>query len=246
METREVFIAYFDILGFKNIVKNKSTKELHAFYEKIVIASQMALSKGKRIKSDFVTESIPDLQFQDINCLHVSDSIIFWTNSNTMDEFQKIFDVCKIFISYHPLIYPLLRGCLTCGDILFNPDFIKARNALFVQSSLYGKGLVKAYEIAESLQLSGCIVDYQLSTTIKNNITIKEGFDYLYQEISYKNVNKKDYIIVPFQITSERHRSNILKTYKDGYKFSSSEETWDDNIKMKLQNTENFIKSLNI
>ena len=176
---KETFIAFFDILGFKELVNRKPAEELKSVMEHLLRDTQSALANGKYTHSPFGT-IVPDLSKFGINCLHVSDSIIFWTNEAKVEDFNKIVDVCHAFYSTCIQLGPLLRGCLTFGEIDFYPFKISSCNEenQFINSSLYGKGLVEAYSKADSLEFVGCTIEQTAIDYIKTMIVEKpEGYD---------------------------------------------------------------------
>jgi len=104
------YIAYFDILGFKEFIENNSEVYINQKFQHIFRESQTAVSGENYI--DYKGGFAPDLSKAEINCLHISDSILFWTNGTTEEDFKKIVDVCYTFYwRCMQTIFPG-RGCI--------------------------------------------------------------------------------------------------------------------------------------
>ena len=109
----ETFIAFFDILGFKEIINNNDLTEVKKLIRLLIRDIQTAVSEEKFVSSN-PGRCIPDLEQQKVNCLIVSDSIVLWTNSNSELDFLGLVNVCYKFYWTHLNygVFPL-RGCLT-------------------------------------------------------------------------------------------------------------------------------------
>ncbi|HNP69016.1 MAG TPA: hypothetical protein PKH16_14005 [Aequorivita sp.] len=153
----ETYIAFFDILGFKQIVYNNDFKELSRLFDHLLRDSQTAVSGENFIQMD-TGGIVPDLTNQKVNCLHVSDSIIFWTNKATEDDFKELVNVCYSFYWRSLQTTFPLRGCLTFGEMELRPITIKSGTGDFHSYSVIGKGIVDAYLKAESIEYAGCIL----------------------------------------------------------------------------------------
>ncbi|MEO5570673.1 MAG: hypothetical protein ABIT08_14495, partial [Bacteroidia bacterium] len=78
----ETFIAFFDVLGFKEFIFNNTLDIVKDKFNLLLTESETAVSSEKFVQK--VSGSYePDLTKQKVNCIHISDSIIFWTNGNT-------------------------------------------------------------------------------------------------------------------------------------------------------------------
>lgn len=72
----ETFIAFFDVLGFKEIINNNDLTEMKRLFGHLLRDTQTALSGEKFVQLDNST-IVPDLANQKVNCLHISDSVVF-------------------------------------------------------------------------------------------------------------------------------------------------------------------------
>lgn len=241
---KTTYIAYFDILGFKDFINhNKNNpEEVERIYGNILLTSQLSTTDGKVHQ----TLPVPDLDQQKVNCLHVSDSIIFWTDEDNLEDFKNIFNACQSFVNR---MFEPIRGCLNYGDISFNPFSI---NSKFYNSSLLGKGLIEAYELAECLEFSGCV--------LHENVINKLGLDELKKNVDesvieydyptkHENNQDKKLVINPYKqlIESDRTIENMKKSVEDHFTWFVGKESIEDLIpsaRKKLDNTKIFFEAL--
>jgi len=165
----DTYIAYFDILGFKEFIENNEKAYVEKNFRNIFRESQTAIS-GETFIEYAPIGLVPDLNKAEINCMHFSDSIIFWTNDFSTESFKKMVNVCYTFY-WQCMKYSFpVRGCLVFGDIEFKPFQIKSKGkGIFQNSSLYGKALISAYLKAESQDWAGCYIDKSAIQTVEEN-----------------------------------------------------------------------------
>ena len=82
------FIAYFDYLGFKKFIENNTLD-----YQKRIVVNNFrdienALGKGKTKPAKYGV--IADLSESKINCINFSDTVVFWTNDDSIDSLIEI------------------------------------------------------------------------------------------------------------------------------------------------------------
>ena len=241
----ETFIAFFDILGFKEFIHNNNLEEAKRLFGHLLRETQTAISGEKFI--DLNLGIVPDLNYQKVNCLHISDSIGFWTNSNTEADFLELVDVCYTFYWRSLQTTFPLRGCLTYGEIYFNPrTFTNSAGVNFYNYSLIGKGLVESYIKAESIEYAGCLLDSNAIEKINDKliqnlindqkiciykVPFKNGFDYQHVFRPIKG-NHND---VSFR--------NTVNRIKDLFTYASKADInkLPESVKTKLNNTIDFI-----
>ncbi|PSL47364.1 hypothetical protein CLV51_102210 [Chitinophaga niastensis] len=153
------FIAYFDILGFKGFIDNNDKPHVDRYFSHIFRESQSALSGGRLIDGP-PGVVVPDVAQGRVNCMHISDSIIFWSIDNSEESFIDLVNVCyEFYWRCMQASFPI-RGCMILGDIEFAPFTIPAANgATFYNSSMYGKGIIDAYLKGENQDWAGGYVD---------------------------------------------------------------------------------------
>lgn len=158
-------ITYYDILGFKNIVNNKSADEIYSILN--------LFNKS----SETLTEEY-NLEF---TLTAFSDTIIRSYSGNKTDLFSVLLDeiIATSYIIYDLLFSDIvIRGSLSIGDIFIEKNIF------------YGPGIIQAYdlenkaiypriiidkELVEELLLIVRYVDYK--TSINEVFSYPENFD---------------------------------------------------------------------
>lgn len=240
------YIAFFDVLGFKEFIKNNDLEEVKRRFNHVLRESQTAVSGGNTIQLSYGL--VPDLSKQKVNCLHISDSIIFWTNTARLEDFIEIANVCYTFYWRSLQTTFPLRGCLTFGEIDFQPQkFDPSQQGEFFNSSLLGKGIVDAYLKSDSLEYAGCIID---ESALKD-LPEKTIYDLLEEQkiclykVPYKdNCSKYEHVFRPNRgkhddVSFRNAAINIKSLFC--YTSKVTEDELPQSVKNKLNNTIDFI-----
>ena len=145
-KTNNRFIAYFDIMGFKNRVQQSTHGETLALMEKFAsYVKSMDSSKFENIKTDTT-----------IRTTIFSDSIIIISNSNSIHTAANIM-LHSAFLIRHALELGIpIRGCLSYGK--FTADFEK--------SVFFGQPLIDSYLLEEELQMYSVVLHHSFESFI--------------------------------------------------------------------------------
>ena len=81
------FLAYFDLLGYKNFIKKNTVEHLDYRTAHFARNIEMALSDGKRKESRNLGGYISDISQSNVNTLNFSDTVVFRTNGNSYQDF---------------------------------------------------------------------------------------------------------------------------------------------------------------
>lgn len=136
-KSKDKFVLYLDIMGFKERVKKVETDEL-----KVQLQSFMTRdNKLKPLLKDAKKETIL------INKAQFSDSIVLVTTSDTLDDLNRICKAAVILMQNALKTGFALRGAMTKGEMVFDTE-----NQLF-----FGKALVDAYLLEEELCYYGIV-----------------------------------------------------------------------------------------
>jgi len=256
---KKVFVAYFDILGFKNYVMNHDLNELVKMMDDFVRDSQSSTTDRNKFSSHSCES---DMSTSKVKVLHVSDSLIYWTQGNSIEDFENILDASrKLFMITNTTRVPL-RGCITYGDLYFTPYTISENTNKFYQFSMFGKSIVHAYTKAENIKIVGCVIDdfairrvNEINGSDGINAFIKAG-KVVYRSIPQKGENgvcvKPECIIKPFCADSsitELEFYNRSMDLEGAFKEMSncnkgtSIEVLPEDVKQKLNNTIDFYRS---
>ena len=242
----ETFIAFFDVLGFKEIINNNDLTEMNRLFGHLLRDTQTALSNEQFVKSNQST-IIPDLKTQKVNCLHVSDSIVFWTNGQTEEDFMDLVSVCHTFYWRSLKTTFPLRGCLTFGEIEFFPSTINAISGVnFYNYSLYGKGLVDAYTKADSIEYVGCILDNLAISKVKDSTINKLIYDQkiCMYKVPFKSGENYEHVFRPIKYNhNDVSFRNTVNKIKSLFTYASKTDinNMPESVKRKMNNTIDFI-----
>lgn len=128
---KEHYVAFLDILGFKDLLKSASCEELYSVFEVLHKKSHGKLNQnGVEIQA-----------FDHIHHTILSDSIILYIESDIEDAFAALIHICNqlqtsLANREHPI---LLRGGIAVGNLFYENDII------------YGEGLSSAYLLENNL-----------------------------------------------------------------------------------------------
>lgn len=240
--SHECYLAYFDILGFKEFISNSTEEEIDFGFERLFRDSQHSVAEHKTT-STLHGGIVPVLEDAKINCLHISDSIIFHSNTCLPDDFLRLRKVCSSFLQYSTWAQTFpMRGCIVKGFNSFSPFTLSSNNQTkFINSSLYGKALVNAYLKAEDQDWSGCFIDdsavtEELQPHLDKLINEKKLFIY---DVPFKSGNRTQYtlpIIGEFaNNVKEDNLRELFNQYMNGKPLNPGAE-------LKLKNTIHFLR----
>jgi len=153
-------IAFFDILGFKDLVFENTHLKLSAIYQ-ILFDFMIKRKSEELIRGD---EEIVNFfkfgQTNPIKSIIISDSIILWSNKCTLNEFTKLLIIVESLLQLGLHTGLPLRGAITSGEF-------SAIN-LTGNFTIFGKGLTNAYLLEANQNWSGCLVDTKTIKFIKS------------------------------------------------------------------------------
>lgn len=241
------YIAFFDVLGFKEFIYKNDLNEAKRQFAHLLRDSQTAAAKENYIDGP-AGVIFPDLDMQNVNCLHVSDSIVFWTETDDTADFLELVDVCyALYWRSLQTSFPL-RGCLTYGEIDFSPFTINGKNQKnFHNYSIIGKGLVDAYSIADSLEYAGCILDRKAIERVNNENTI---CDLIYDDkicfykVPFKTGDRYEHVFRPYKksLNNVAFRNASIGIERL-FTYHTKQElvTLPDSVRKKMNNTIDFL-----
>src|SRR5690606_13471758 len=137
---------------------------------------ERALGQGKYNKPHN-GRILSDLSKSRINCLNISDTVLFWTNQCDYESLKEL-----ILVSYNfnwmqiGFNFPI-RGALVKGKIqLVSGQIANQNNGYYSVQCLYGKGLIKAHEKAESQNWAGTVIDESIILDLNKQ---NDGIEFL-------------------------------------------------------------------
>lgn len=130
-EYKDHYVAFLDILGFKECLKNNSCETIYSIFSILREKTQKQLNlNGIQIEA-----------YEHIKYTILSDSIIVYIDAGIDDAFSTLLDVCSnLQRGLANLKKPILmRGGIAKGKLFYENDII------------YGEGLVRAYLMESNL-----------------------------------------------------------------------------------------------
>lgn len=148
----EHYIAYLDILGFREQIKTRLCEEICVAFDSIKKPFKAAFFYNMPLITHDTVEAL--------NLKIMSDSICFYTDASTPGALSTLLMTCIMFqINLYKLSEPIfLRGAIVRGDLYVEKDRI------------FGPGLVRAYTMEEKTAKNPRIV------------FTKEVFNYIEQD----------------------------------------------------------------
>ena len=152
--TQDRFIAFFDILGFKDFIyRNSHDVVLEKMkYLPIILSDIEEDAHNKLDKND--CEGI-------IRPVVFSDSIMLISNDKSIIDLLNLLKCCYWILKNSIQINIPIKGAISSG--ILTADFNK--------SLFFGRPLVDAYLLQESMIYYGCIMDNNVEDFFKKNIT---------------------------------------------------------------------------
>lgn len=224
------FIAFIDILGFKNKIKNKSVKEL---YE---------LMSGFTESSSAIISPFQDWNILGIRAMFISDSIILYKKIN--DPLQRMSDELLILIRSVSGLLQIaleqglpLRGAIGCGELAISS--YRAENGEVSLSMIWGEALADLIDLEKQFEWSGVVISDQCREKYENILTSNKASDYVvkYQAPMKEGGNRKDYYCVKWNFSAEKVESHFLGL--------SHSHDCNESIKGKINNTKRFLEPTN-
>lgn len=145
------YVAFLDILGYKDIIEKNSTDYISDKLSKSIdLSIEMGIDIWNKLPKEYL-DAKDDIQFSII-----SDSIIIWSKDDSpLHLLIFLLTTRAIFFSFLINGFPL-RGGVTIGELELLKKEIGKNN---ISSIFFGKGLTEAYQIENSQNWSGCIID---------------------------------------------------------------------------------------
>src|SRR5690606_27212079 len=192
---KEVYLAYYDFMGFKEFIQNNEDVALMRRMGHIFRDIEICLGQGK-YKEPRNGVIIADVSRSKLNCLNISDTVIVWTNDCQLDSLKELINVAYEFnwreIGYN---FPL-RGTILKGKIKeATGRHINSEGGSYSVQCVYGKGIVDAHLKAESQNWAGTVIDQ----SIIDDLTNFDQIDFITEmttkyEVPYKTGNSEEYV----------------------------------------------------
>jgi len=244
------YLAFLDILGFKDIVNKNTHDELYNIYMTLFGSTVLGLSQNATINEH--SETKIDTRKMQVYSRIISDSIILWTNDIEISSFVEIVKTTNLLLRNSIVGGLPLRGAICMGNLTRLQS--KIDSPKFNCDALFGDALVKAYTKEGSQEWSGCVVEndclqrhMDMLVEIENthpvmkkpfiDILVEQGLLIKYN-VPYKNdVIKEDYVINWVAKQESTFTEKYIRT-----SFSKYNKSIDvSDVEKKIKNTLDFV-----
>ncbi|MDP3561373.1 MAG: hypothetical protein Q8R83_04255 [Legionellaceae bacterium] len=213
-----VFVAFLDILGFSDFVKNNSHAEVVKIYQAVFRSIiDMTLTETaeqllpesqwlKDITNPNNHDLSPKLDNVSINVLSISDSIIL---STTDDEFKNLIKLIATVrnIMARTLYFGFpLRGAITHGMLTLDSQESFGQSKI-IHHQMFGLPIVEAAELEKIQHWSGCVIHENVALHIGYKL---RGLDYT--------------MLVPYEIPLKDKTPELMLAVNWVYTFLESDQ----------------------
>lgn len=249
---KEVYLTYFDLMGFKDFILKNEPDYVASRMNRIYLDLETALA-GNNFKRESSGLYRPDVLNASLNCINISDTIIYWTNELDYNSLCNLFTTTYLLNHYLNISDFPVRGCLIKGTIDCISGGYKSDNDTFYAAHcLYGKGVVEAHNKAESQEWAGTVVDQSVVNVLESQQSKKliERYCVPYR-IPYKVTSQCPtgdigYDEYAFKLLDNIPSDEVLNTTKENIEnvFSKDNKSIQGNVQSKLNNTLLFAEFL--
>ena len=155
------YLAFLDILGFKDLIENNELSYLKELYERIELGVMYSMAVSNiehrlERKNDY---KLPPIEKTHLNSLVISDSIVIWTDDASPRSFVEIISTVAAYLNHSMSEGLPLRGAISMGEIAIKAGTHSETNKLNSYTTVLGKALTKAYLLENKVNCAGCIID---------------------------------------------------------------------------------------
>lgn len=244
------YIAFLDILGFKDLIENNKIEKLEELYDRLqasVMYSFAVSNPEQRLKNK--KNELPSIKETNLNSLVISDSIIIWTDDDSQGSFLELILAVKYFMFFSMQSGFPLRGGISCGELLVKNGIHEKSPKFNSYTTILGLSLTRAYILENKSEWSGCVIDekcvehfnHELNN-YKDNIANLEFFEEMdiikRYETPMKSGEIKKYFTVNWTHFNGPRltRSQVKKAFK-----AHNKSTNDWSVESKIQNTLKYL-----
>lgn len=165
---REVFVAFLDILGFSNFVRQNSHEDVVAIYQTFFRPSidfSLAEVAEQRIDDSLWLKSITDSEnYEDLapkldnvilNCMTISDSIVLTTSGAELRDLLTLIATVRNFMAKSLYFGFPLRGAIAEGMLTLDCDTYSSTSNV-IHHQMLGLSVVEAVSLEKRQNWSGC------------------------------------------------------------------------------------------
>lgn len=268
VQSKNVFVAFMDILGFGSYIEKNGTMQatsvalrasLHSMINLGIVSSERLnreKSEGERKESpaeiitlpDGSQVAIPNTKIFNINSVHIFDSIVLWTESDAAKDLEDLIDVVRGMLYSNFIDGFPLRGAIAHGELYYRSEPMISK-VVTNHPILVSPAQVKAYKLESKQQWSGCVLDESVVSRCKE-INMELGFKAPLYADQYDVPLKSGIKKMPIVTWDGTNRDSNVINYKNesemyayvAGKFSlHGKDISDGSVKEKIKNTATYM-----
>lgn len=238
------YIEYFDFLGYKQFIENNDSDHIKRRVGHILRDIELSLGQGKLKQG-------PNFAYGDtsktrINSLTFSDTVLFWTQDDSIESLQELLKVTREFY-WRKVMYDFpLRGALCYDDVeLIHAHQSNDQGAQYIVNMIYGKGLVRTHLKAEDQDWAGFVIDDSVIQEIEKQTdvaTFLDSFAVKYK-VPYKTPKENQEEEFVYRIVKDTLNERAFENVSQGITetFYHDNKTVNDRVQVIIDNTINYL-----
>lgn len=237
------FISYFDYLGFREFLLNNSEAELER--RSYHLLGEIERSLSETYKQKHPGYIVPDLSESNINCLNISDTVLFWTKDDSLESCKELLEVSFRFNWQNNLFQFPVRGCMIYDDFnIISGKSENSKGSVYLPNLMYGKGLLNAHNKTEQMNWAGSVIDNSVIEKVQTLGEYNSFFSEFAKEykVPYKGYYKKEFA---FFMRDKEIKPENFKTLEENIirVFELDNKRITPSVEEKMNNTLEFIRS---
>jgi hypothetical protein len=230
--TTNRFVAFFDILGFKDYVQGNS--------HQTVLKHLKQLKQGTRYIFDGRTKEKMVMK-TNLKSFLFSDTILIFSASDTMRDLLSLLYLSRIFLGTSIIDKTPIKGAISHGLV----------TADFTDNIFVGQAIIDAFLLQEKLQLCGAAIDKNTEGKLKEYREVNGFQERITHEIINYETPTKEGILLCYNIKwpqviippNETNPEYLLHTF-DRFRFEKFYSNLTGKSKKYYENTLNFMDNL--
>lgn len=267
-QMKNVFVAFMDILGFATYIEKNGTAQatsvalrtsLHSMVNLGIVSSERVNreqpeGESKVSPAEIVMlpgggqVAVPNTKIFNINSVHIFDSIVLWTESDSAKDLEDLVGVVRGMLYANIMDGFPLRGAIAHGEFYYRSEPIES-SVVVNHSLLISPAQVKAYNLEKEQQWSGCVFDDSVISHC-NEIGVKLGYEEpLYVEeynVPLKDGTKKMHVVMwdgtDRNLPGVNYKDiDVMREYIEGKFSMHGKDISNESVKDKIKNTANYM-----
>ncbi len=231
INNKRVYVAFLDILGFREVVNNNDHEVLSSIYDTKISTDIENIGYFFEINKGV----LDDLK---IEILAVSDSIILWSQDDSIiDFYMLVLNVKELLQSFFNKGVPL-RGAISVG-----PLSIRKING---QINVFGKALTNSYNLESNQEWTGCVIDQEcldvLDNDEENHLNELMNKKIITKYLVPKKQGKVDEQYVVNWVSETNFKINERKIRESFKSYNKKVDDW--SVELKILNTIKFYEKM--